>query len=59
MLYAVYMKNKDANQHIIDYIQFNDEQMAWYDEHQQRLANHALWLEEFIKDLPFEVRTEL
>lgn len=53
------MKNKDANQHVIDYINFNDEQMAWYDEHQLRQAQHAMWLEEFVKDLPFEMKTEL
>ena len=58
MLYAVYMNDK-YDKHIIDYINFNDEQMAWYDEHQQRQAQHAMWLEEFVKDLPFEVKTDL
>ena len=47
------------NQHIIDYIIFNEEQIAWYDEHQLRLANHSIWLEEFMKDLPFEIRTDM
>ena len=53
------MNDKYANQHVLDYIQFNDEQIQWYDEHQQRQANHAMWLEEFIKDLPFEMKTEM
>lgn len=53
------MKNKDANQHIIDYIEFNDEQIAWYDEHQQRQAQHAIWLEQFLNELPFEIKTDM
>ena len=40
MLYAVYMNDK-YDKHIIDYINFNDEQMAWYDEHQLRQARHS------------------
>ena len=47
------------DQHIIDYIIFNNEQTEWYDEHQQRLARHTIWLEEFMKDLPFEIRTDM
>ena len=47
------------NNHIIDYNTFNIEQIAWYDEHQQRLAQHTIWLEEFMKDLPFEIRTDI
>ena len=52
---CIYMND----QHVLDYIEFNDEQMAWYDEHQQRQAQHAMWLEEFVKDLPFEVKNEM
>ena len=55
--YAVYMET--YNNHIIDYNTFNIEQIAWYDEHQQRLARHTIWLEEFMKDLPFEIRTDM
>jgi len=47
------------DQHIIDYTQFNDEQMQFYDEYQQRLAQHSIWLEEFMKDLPYEIRTDM
>jgi len=47
------------NNHIIDYNTFNIEQTSWYDEHQQRLAQHTIWLEEFMKDLPFEIRTDI
>ena len=53
------MKNKDANQHVIDYINFNDEQMEYYDEQQLLEARHAIWLEQFIDGLPFEMKTEL
>ena len=47
------------DKHVLDYIEFNDEQMAWYDEHILRIANHSIWLEEFMKDLPFEVKTDM
>ena len=57
MLYAVYMNKYDK--HVLDYIQFNDEQIAWYDEHIQRQANHAMWLEQFLNELPFEVKTDM
>lgn len=51
--------NDYSEQHIIDYIQFNDEQIQWYDEHQMRQANHAIWLEQFLSELPFEMRTDM
>jgi hypothetical protein len=47
------------NNHIIDYTTFNEEQMEFYDEHQLRQARHSEWLEEFMKDLPFETRTDM
>lgn len=53
------MKNKDANQHIIDYIQFNEEQIQYYDEQQLREARHREWLEQFLDGLPYEMKTDL
>ena len=47
------------NNHIIDYTTFNNEQMEFYDEQQLRQARHSIWLEEFMKDLPFEMKTDM
>jgi len=47
------------DQHIIDYNTFNEEQTEWFYEHQQRLARHTIWLEEFLDGLPFEIRTDM
>jgi hypothetical protein len=50
---------EQQDNHIIDYTTFNEEQIEFYDEQQLRLARHTIWLEEFMKDLPFEARTDM
>jgi len=47
------------DQHIIDYNTFNNEQIEFYDEQQLILARHSEWLEEFMNELPYEMKTEL
>lgn len=44
------------DQHVIDYIQFNTEQMNWFDEmDRKREIEHAIWLEEYLKDFPLKI----
>ena len=45
-----------ADQHIIDYITFNIEQIDWLDEmDNKRAIEHAEWLEEYLKDFPLKI----
>jgi len=48
------------DKHILDYIQFNEEQHRWYEEIQaERAARKKQWIEDYVKNFPFELRTEM
>ena len=36
----------NSEQHIIDYITFNEEHIQWYEEQQIRQARHTEWMEQ-------------
>jgi hypothetical protein len=50
------MSDNNNDQHIVDYMQFNSEQMKWFDDlDKQRIIEHAEWLEEYLKDFPLKI----
>jgi hypothetical protein len=55
------MKNtKQYDKHVLDYIEFNEEQVKWFEEvDRHNRIRHEEWLAEYIKDLPFEVKCEI
>jgi hypothetical protein len=52
------MKNKDIiyDQHILDYITFNEEQIEWYDNLQKaRKINYDEYIENYINSFPIRI----
>ncbi len=48
---------KDSyDQHVLDYVQFNTEQIEWFEEMEKKRAiEHSEWLEQYLKDFPLKI----
>jgi len=55
------MKNtKQYDKHVLDYIEFNEEQIKWFEEVERYNAiKNAEWVEQYLKDFPFELKSEM
>lgn len=50
------MTNNEYNQHIKDYIQFNAEQMEWFDDMDKRqMLETSKWIADYLSDFPIEL----
>jgi hypothetical protein len=44
------------DQHVLDYVQFNTEQIEWFEEvEKKRIIEHSEWLEQYLKDFPLKI----